>query len=176
MDRTPSLGLKPVQLAYFVTDIRTSASYMADRFGAGPFTVIDRIELEWGEHRGQRCDFLHSSAYGQWGEVMMELVQQDIEGPSPFRDLYAPGQEGLHHVACFVNSVAETIAEYEAAGHPLAARAMTATGTEFAFIDTSALMGHMLEIYVADEGLRGFYDYVRNAAAGWDGTDPIRTR
>jgi hypothetical protein len=171
----PAARLVPVQMAYFVSDIRASANYMAERFGAGPFHMVDRIELDWGEHRGNRCDFVHSSAYGQWGNVMMELVQQDVEGPSPFRDLYAPGEEGLHHVACFVDSVADTIAEYQAAGHPLAARAMTKTGTEFAFIDTSPMMGHMLEIYVGNEGLHGFYDFIRKASVDWDGSDPVRS-
>ena len=83
--------IRPVQMAYFVGDIRASARWAAQTLAAGPFFVIDRIELEWGEHRGKRCDFLHSSAYGQWGEVMLEFVQQDEEGPSPFRDLYGTG-------------------------------------------------------------------------------------
>ena len=88
-----------VQVAYFVSDVRAAARQMHRRFGAGPFFVADRIDLAWGSHRGEPREFLHSSAYGQWGDVMMELVQQDEEGPSPFRDLYGPGEEGIHH--CF---------------------------------------------------------------------------
>lgn len=172
MSQLPSY--KPVQIAYFVTDIRAAARKMASTFGAGPFFAIDRIELDWGEHRGNPCQFLHSSAYGQWGDVMMELVQQDEEGPSPFRDLFAPGQEGLHHVACFVDSVDDTLGRYAQLGFPTAARAMSKIGTEFAFIDTTALLGHMLEIYVADETLAGFYDFVKTASQGWDGVDPVR--
>ena len=167
--------IRPVQLAYFVNDIREAASRAAETVGAGPFFVIDRIELEWGEHRGERCEFLHSSAYGQWGELMMELVQQDEEGPSPFRDLYAPGEEGLHHIASFVSSVEETIEAYQNLGCPLAARAVTKNGgSEFAFIDTTARNGHMLEIYEPTEALSGFYAYVRKASLGWDGRDPVR--
>jgi hypothetical protein len=167
--------IRPVQLAYFVTDIREAALRAAATFGAGPFYVLDRIELAWGEHRGARCDFLHSSAYGQWGGLMMELVQQDVEGPSPFRDLYAPGEEGLHHVASFVSSVDETIEAYQRSGYPLAARAVTKNAdSEFAFIDTTAMTGHMLEIYEASERLQGFYDFVRNESQDWDGRDPVR--
>jgi len=169
------VSIRPVQLAYFVSDIRESALRAAETFGAGPFFVLDRIELAWGEHRGARCDFLHSSAYGQWGDLMMELVQQDEEGPSPFRDLFAPGEEGLHHVASFVSSVDETIEAYQRFGYPLAARAVTKNaGAEFAFIDTTAQTGHMLEIYERTEALVGFYELVRNAALDWDGRDPVR--
>jgi hypothetical protein len=105
---------------------------------------------------------------------MMELVQQDQEGPSPFRDMFAPGQEGLHHTACFVDSLQETLDAYARQGYPTAARAMSKLGTEFAFIDTTALLGHMLEVYVADETLAGFYDFVRTASQNWNGDDPVR--
>jgi catechol 2,3-dioxygenase-like lactoylglutathione lyase family enzyme len=167
--------IQPVQLAYFVTDVREAAHHAVESFGAGPFYVLERIELEWGEHRGARCDFVHSSAYGQWGDLMMELVQQDEEGPSPFRDLYAPGEQGLHHVASFVASLDETIEAYRRSGFPLASRAVTKNaGSEFAFIDTTSQMGHMLEIYEPSKSLLGFYDLVRNAAIDWDRRDPVR--
>ena len=79
-------------------------------------------------------------------------------------------------MASFVSSLDETIEAYRSAGHPLAARALTKGGTtEFAFIDTSAQMGHMLEIYERTEALAGFYDFVRNAAIDWDGHDPVRS-
>lgn len=168
------LSRPAVQIAYFVPDIREAAARMHATFGAGPFHIVERIQLARGEHRGRDCPFVHSSAYGQWGNVMMELVQQDVEGPSPFRDMYGPGEQGLHHVATFVDDVAEAIAAYARHGMPLAARAETLTGTEFAFIDATATLGHMIEIYVPNQGLRGFYDFVRDAASGWDGSDPVR--
>jgi hypothetical protein len=165
---------KPVQIAYFVNDIREAAKRMSSITGAGPFYVIDNIELEWSEHRNSPCDFVHSSAYGQWGNIMLELVQQEDDGPSPFRDMYGVGEEGIHHVACFVDSIEETLKQYEELGYPLATRAKAKVGTEFAFIDTRKLMGHMLEIYVPDETLSGFYDLVKDASLGWDRSNLFR--
>ena len=165
------LNYKPVQIAYFVNDIREAAARMASTLGAGPFYVIENIELDWCEHRGEPGNFVHSSAYGQWGELMLELVQQEGEGASPFRDMYAHGEEGIHHVACFVDSIDEAVREYGQKGFPLAARARARVGTEFAFIDTRRMLGHMLEIYVADDALSGFYRLVREAAIEWDGED-----
>lgn len=166
---------RPVQIAYLVNDIRDSAARMSAITGAGPFYVIDNIELEWSEHRNQLCNFVHSSAYGQWGDVMLELVQQEDKGPSPFRDMYGPGEEGMHHVACFVDSIDETAMLFEELGYPVATRAKAKIGTEFAFIDTRKLLGHMIEIYVPDESLSGFYDFVKEASVGWDGSDILRS-
>lgn len=168
------LNYPVVQLAYFVTDARAAAAHAARRFGAGPFYLAERIELAWAEHRGVEQTFLHTSAYGQWGTVMMELVQQDEEGPSPFRDMFAPGEEGLHHAAMIVDDLGAAYAAIAAEGLEVATRARTIGGTEFAFVDTVASLGHMLEIYAGEQGLRDFYAFVRTASAGWDGSDPVR--
>jgi hypothetical protein len=164
-----------VQVAYFVGDARAAAARMAHMFGAGPFFFAEKIELAWGEHRGASRKFLHSSAYGQWGELMLELVQQDEEGPSPFRDMYAPGQEGIHHVAMIVDSLEATYRHYADLDVTVAARAETLSGVEFAFLDTTASLGHMLEIYERSDQLQGFYSMVRRAAEGWDGAEPVRS-
>ncbi len=174
MQNLPAVLGNPVQIAYFVTDIEAAARSMNARFGAGPFFVARRIALARGVHRGRACRFVHSSAYGQWGEVMLELVQQDEEGPSPFRDLFAPGREGLHHLAYFVSDLDAAIDACSGDALPLASRATTESGVEFAFVDATASLGHMLELYEASPPLRGFYQLVREAAAGWDGSDLIR--
>jgi len=167
-------GFEIVQVAYFVDDIRAEAARMAATFGAGPFFVVEHIELAWGEHRGERCDFVHSSAYGQWGQVMMELVQQESDGPSPFRDLYGPGERGLHHVATMVESLPEAYAHFAAAGIPLATRSMTKTGTEFSFLDATSQLGHFIEVYERSPGLLGFYEMIRSASVDWRGDEPVR--
>lgn len=164
-----------VQVAYFVNDIEEAARRMAATFGAGPFFLLMNIELSEGQHRGVDCPFVHSSAYGQWGDVMMELVQQESTGPSPFRDLYAPGQEGLHHLATMVDSLPEAYDAYTRAGIPLATRAVTRTGTEFAFMDAKSKLGHFIEVYEKNKQLLDFYEFVRGAASGWRGEDPVRT-
>lgn len=165
---------QPVQIAYYVNDIEAAAARMAASTGAGPFFVIQDIQLDWCEHRGEPCNFIHSSAYGQLGELMLELVQQEDAGPSPFRDMYEAGTEGIHHTACFVDSIDDTLAHYQRLGFPLATRAKAALGTEFAFIDTRALLGHLLEIYVPTEALTDFYYLVREASIAWDGKDLLR--
>ena len=162
-------------MAYFVTDIERSARQMHQQFGAGPFFAAKEIALESCIHRDQACDFVHSSAYGQWGNIMLELVQQDSIGASPFRDMYAPGQEGLHHTAMFVDSIESAVTHYARLDIPLATRAVTKQGkVEFAFLDATKTMGHMLEIYVGSDALTGFYSMVNDASLNWDGRQLLR--
>jgi hypothetical protein len=165
-----------VQVAYFVPDAEQAALEMTRSASqrAGPFFFVRNIELAWGERRGSPCTFVHSSAFGQCGGIMLEFVQQEDEGPSPFRDLYPSGGQGIHHVATIVESLDAAISHYESIGCGLAARACTKTGTEFAFIDTVDRLGHMVEVYEASPALTGFYQMVEAAAADWDGSDPIR--
>ena len=105
---------------------------------------------------------------------MLEFVQQDIEGPSPFRDMYAPGESGIHHMATMVDSLPDAYAHYQSAGYDIAARAETLTGTEFAFMDTVASLGHMIEVYEKSPSLLGFYQMVQEASVHWSGETPVR--
>ena len=166
-----------VQVAYFVPDAEQAALEMTRSASqrAGPFFFVRNIELAWGERRGSPCTFVHSSAFGQCGGIMLEFVQQEDEGPSPFRDLYPSGGQGIHHVATIVESLDAAISHYESIGCGLAARAFTKTGTQFAFIYTVDRLGHMVEVYEASPALTGFYQMVETAAADWDGSNPIRT-
>ncbi len=87
----------PVQVAYATDDVHATARRWAER-GIGPFFVIEHIALTDVEIDGATAAFDHSSAYGQWGPVMVELIQQHDPGPDP-----VVGTSGIHHVASFVD-------------------------------------------------------------------------
>ena len=116
----------------------------------------------------------HSSAYGWWGELMVEFVQQNDDRPSAFHDLYPPGsgRSGVHHVAVFVDDLDGAIAHFAAAGRQMALHAATGTGLAFAMIDTCADLGHMTELYEGRH-VEGFYARVRQTARDFAGGDPI---
>lgn len=149
---------------------------MVDRFGAGPFFINEGIRLVWGEHRGQPTRFVHSSAYGQWGDVMVELFRQEDDEPSPYRDMFAPDEEGLHHAAIMVGDLDASFAHFERSGMPVITRCGLRVPdlVDFAFVDACDVLGHMIELYPVSVPLSAFYDRVRNAAKGWDGREPLR--
>jgi hypothetical protein len=156
-----------VQLAYFVEDIFAAAENWASTFGAGPFLVMEHIPLENVVYRGEPGMLDHSSAYGQYGSLMLELVQQNGSDPSAFMDMYTPGAYGIHHTARFAPDLDADIALYRERGHATAMRA-SAGELDFAFIDTRATLGHMTELYQDCDMIRGFYQLVAEAAHNWD--------
>jgi hypothetical protein len=165
---------KPVQIAYHVPDPERAAQGFARSFGWGPFFLFEHIPLSRCVYRGAAAVFDHSSAYGQAGDLMIELITQHDDTPSVLRDLYARDQVGVHHMAHFVPNLAEALDRTRAAGGTIALDATTATGTSFAMLDTVRELGHMVELYEAAGELLKFYRHVRRAAEGWDGAEPLR--
>jgi hypothetical protein len=158
----------PVQIAYAVEDVTIAATAWAAR-GVGPFFVREHIEVHSARVRGRPVTFDHSSAYGQWGDVMVELIRQHDSDADTI-----VGTSGIHHVAFFVDRFATTARQLVASGCSEVLYAETTTGLPFAFHDSLAEHGHLIEIYECTASLARFYEMVRDAADGWDGTDPVR--
>lgn len=163
------------QVAYFCADAREAALAHHRRFGSGPYFVADKIPLAGSVHRGVDRQFDHTSAYGQWGEVMIEFVHQNNSGPSAMHDLYpeGSGRYGIHHLAVWVDDVDEAAARLAVEGFPTAQRSVMTDGFVFAFADTSAAYGHMLELYSPLPALTDFYAFVAEAARNWDGNGDV---
>ncbi|WP_040495208.1 VOC family protein [Ilumatobacter nonamiensis] len=158
----------PVQIAYATDDVHAAARRWAER-GVGPFFVLEHITVVDVRIDGEPADFDHSSAYAQWGSVMVELIRQHDPGPDP-----VVSTSGIHHVASFVDDFDVAGDALVADGFPRRLVARTSGGQTFAFHDARASLGHMIEIYERTDRLADFYDMVRDAATDWNGADPIR--
>ncbi len=163
----------PVQIAYAVPDVRVAAARWARDLGAGPFFLREHIPVTDVEYRGEPGVFDHSSAYGQWGSLMIELLQDHGDGPSVVRELYEPHESGLHHTAHLVEDLDAVTAALDRLGFPLAQRA-AAGSTRIHFVDSLAATGHFWELYEPVAALVDFYAAVAAAARDWDGSDPVR--
>jgi hypothetical protein len=155
------------QIAYGVRDVADAAASFSARTGAGPFFVVEHIALSSVVVFGETAEFDHSSAYGQWGGVMVELVEEHTP------PIVEPGS-GVHHMAFWVESLDGAIDWCVAIGWAVAMLAETASGQRFAFCDARSELGHLIELYEPTPHLVSFYAMVAAAADGWDGTDPVR--
>jgi len=165
--------LHPVQIAYHVPDPEAAAIRCAREFGWGPFYLMEHIPLESCLYRGNPAVFDHTSAYGQAGELMIELITQHDDSPSVLRDLYAADESGVHHVAYFVSDLQASLGDFRHRGYEVSLEA-SARGLQFAMVDACFSVGHMLELYEPTADLRRFYDFIRRKSQGWDGAEPLR--
>jgi len=157
----------PVQIAYAVDDVIGAAESCVAR-GAGPFFVRHHIAVKNSRVFGAPRAFDHSSAYGQWGDHMVELLCEH----HPDAERIGPRQ-GVHHMAFFVDDVAQAQSQLTNHGWPEALYAEAST-TAFAMHDARSELGHLVEIYSDSAGLLSFYDMVKSAANDWRGDEPIR--
>jgi hypothetical protein len=163
------------QIAYFVPDVREAAIAHSKRCGSGPYFVLDNVPLILCQYRGQPGKLDHSCAYGQWGDIMIEFVQQNGPEPSVYRDMYANGESGIHHIALIVEDLPTSIKQYQDAGFELGLYAEAMPGVGFAMMDCVKTYGHFVELYEPTAVILGIYETVKTAAQNFDGTDVIRS-
>jgi hypothetical protein len=173
-----TLSFKPpfpiVQIAFVVPDARAAAIAHSKRYGSGPFFIFEHYPLSVHRYRGVDTPLDATSAYGQWGNITAEFTQQHDDRPSAYRDLVKAGETRLHHFAVYVDDLKAEMARYEALGCPAALYGEMIWGTAYAIMDTSKELGVMTEFY-EEWTVKTLYDYMKQAAATFDGTDPVRT-
>lgn len=159
------LGQPVRQIAYFVPDIREAARRHSALFGSGPFFIIESLQLDNAIYRGGPGDVDHSAALAQWGEVMLELNQQNRPGPSYFHEVYpeGSGRYGLHHMAVILKDLEEGKTKCAEAGFETIFTA-EAMSVPFAMADAKAVYGHLIEMYPDGPMVQWLYDTVRASA------------
>ena len=136
------------QHAYYVSDVRESCEDWHRLFGAGPFIVTDHHKTQQFSYRGTDVEADVSYAFGYLGDVMIQFIQQHDDKPSIYRDMYAQGESGFHHVAYLVNDN-----EWDAAKKRLedmgfeCACELYANGVNAAYYDTRSVTGGFTEIH-----------------------------
>jgi hypothetical protein len=159
-------------LGYVVEDLRAGVERFAADFGAGPFFVMEHIEFEEVTYRGEPAVYDHSSGFGQWGPILVELTQVHDARPAGLRDaLVTPGR-GIGHVAWLADDLEQETARLRAAG--LEPFHTGRTGPASAVWFEGGPLGHPVEVLQRRDEILGFYAMVANAAAGWDGSEPYR--
>jgi hypothetical protein len=162
-----------VQNAYHVADLDSAIVRWHEATGLGPFLVRRHIRLDSVRYRGAPSTLDISAAHVQSGSLQIELVQQHDGSPSAFRDMFAPDEEGLHHVALFPEDHQAMVDHYEALGFASATDLITAERRGATYVDARPLCGHMIEIYRVNDSLIAFYEQIAEAARNWDGRDLV---
>ena len=169
----PFANRRIIQNSWVVPDIHAAMREWIATAGIGPFFLVEGITIEEQRHRGRPTDVEVSFALAQAGDVQVELVCQHNDAPSAYRDTVANGATAFHHVAYYCEAYDRDLADLRDRGSEIAFSGSFG-GKRFAYLDTSMRLGAMVELIEASDVQAEFFARIRNAAAEWDGRDPIR--
>lgn len=144
------------QQAFFVNSIDEAARKWADAFGAGPFCMVRHHRCDEFTYRGAADEADVSYAFGYLGDLMIQFIEQHDDKPSIYRDMFAPGEEGFHHVAYLVSDFAAERQRWIDMGYPLATE-LWADQVNAAYFDTRALNGGFTEIHGDPPHIMGLF-------------------
>ena len=161
--------------AYLVESIEDTVARLVGQFGAGPFFALENVRLENVTSRGEVAEFSHNSAFGHLGDDPIELMEMNQLSPARVAERFSGPRPRLHHIAWVVQpSSVEQVREALETNGAAAYLQANLDDIDLSFHDSSALLGHDVEIHADAESLRGFFTMFREAAENWDGSDPIR--
>lgn len=162
-----------MQVCWVVPDLAKAIESWSCTAGVGPFFWFDGVGCNDGRHRGAPADFPDvSAAIAYAGDLQIELVCQDNDQPGVFRDMFARGQSGLHHMALVCNDYDAERGAYLATGAELAFEGQIGN-SRTCWIDTTPTLGFMVELLEPSPAREAGFAAMRTAAASWDGVDPI---
>ena len=102
-------------VGYVVEDLGAATERFARDFGAGPFQIMEHIPLE-ATFEGAPAHYDHSSAFGAWGPILVELTQVHDAQPAGLRDALTKPGAGVGHIAFLADDLAAEVARLEALG------------------------------------------------------------
>jgi hypothetical protein len=163
-----------VQNGFVVQDLEAAVEHWSAKLGVGPFYAIEHIAFGPSYFRGEPLNLDMSVAIAQWGEIQIELIVQHDSSASIYTEFAAHHREGLQHVGVMTESVDRHLERLRPHGIEPVQWGETAAGMRFAYINTDAHPGAMIELIETGPTVDAFFAKVRKGAGAWDGTRPLR--
>ncbi|MBV9367324.1 MAG: VOC family protein [Solirubrobacterales bacterium] len=160
-------------IGYVVGDLRAGVERFAAATGAGPFYAMEHIEFDQVTYRGAEAVYDHSSAFGRWGSIIVELTQVHEARPAGLAGALVRAGRGVGHAAWLAESLEDETARLQAAGLEPFHTGRTGPASAVWF-DGGPLFGHPIEVLQRCDELLEFYASIGRAAQGWAGSDPYR--
>lgn len=167
---------RPVHhIGYVVDDLEAAAVHLAATSGAGPFLAIEHVPLTGATFQGAPCRYDHSTAFAQWGPMIIEISQIHVAEPAGLRDFLSAGRHpAIGHLAWLVADLDAESARLAAAGMALV-HSGSSGPVRANWHHGDPLFGHPIEVHRSCPELLGFYDLIAGEARHWDGTRPLRS-
>jgi hypothetical protein len=160
-------------VGYVVAEIEPAVDWAVSTFTAGPFFVISHMQFEFCTFRGEPASYDHTSAFGQWGPIMIELTVVHGANPPELAEVIGGAAPKFGHVGMLSDDLNADSAMLEQAGMPLF-HTGGAGPIAAHWHDGRPRLGHHVEILTRTPQIEGFYASIKAASEGWDGSEPLR--
>lgn len=160
-------------VGYVVDDVETAVEWAVSTLGAGPFFLVSHMRFEHCTYNGRPAQYDHSSAFGQWGPIKVELTVVHGADPQGLADLLGGPTPRVGHVGTLVDDLEAESAALELAGLPVF-HTGGAGPVSARWHDGRDRLGHHVELLRRCPEIEGFYELIRSASVGWDGSEPLR--
>ena len=163
------------QAGYVVPDIEEAMRYWAEVLGVGPWFYAPRVPVENFHYRGAPSSPETSVALANSGPLQIELIQQRNDAPTMYRDFVTSGHLGLQHLAYWTETYDADLARLTARGFKVGMSGEVGANGRFCYFEETATHpGAVIELSEVKGPKGKLFRLIREAAEGWDGTDPVR--
>jgi hypothetical protein len=139
----------------------------------GPWFVVRDLPMR-ALYRGEPCEMTMSLAMANSGEMQVELIHQEDDTPSIFTEFLESNGPGLHQLAYWTTDFDATMKAVADAGWPVVWSGGEGFGVRFAYVEAPGRPAAVIEISELTEATLASSTHIREAAASWDGSEPIR--
>jgi hypothetical protein len=162
------------QIGIVVRDIEAAMEHWVEVCGVGPWFYADKLPVTAFTYRDQTFEDIHISvALANSGEVQLELIQQRCDTPSMYRDFLAAGHEGMQHWSSWPEDYDARVERALSNGYSVGQSGDSPRG-KFVYLWEEGHPGTVIEMAHMTRTRRGIFEAIREAAVGWDGSDPVR--
>lgn len=164
-----------LELCHVTDDLDAAMVHWTRDLRVGPFFAFDVPVLPGQLYYGASTEVALRVAFGFSGGLLIELLEQTNDGPSPFRDFLRERGPGLHHVMPRGHFDTDH-ARLSAAGHRVAFSGTMPGGERFCLFDTRSASGAYTELMEISPAMEGMLRHMEAISRAWDGvTDPVRS-
>ncbi len=103
--------------------------------GVGPWLLLPHLTQTGSVYRGQPTEPVVSIAFANSGDLQVELIEQEDDAPSIYREFLDAGREGFHHLAWWAEDYDAVTTAAGGAGWPVVHAGDAGGMARFAYFD-----------------------------------------
>jgi catechol 2,3-dioxygenase-like lactoylglutathione lyase family enzyme len=151
------------QIAFVVKDIAAAEKFFTEKMGVPRFFPLHDVEVHEPFHRGGLGDFHMHLSLGYAGDSQIELIEH-LSGRSIYKEFLDKKGEGLHHLGFIVPDYQKAVADFATNGFPViqSGRIGNNPGVRFAYFDTEAAIGSIMEVFQLDDQTRKLFERIKS--------------